>query len=959
MADNQVLAEVSGLQVSNNTFSATPPGSLAIAENVMVVQKGVAQPRNGQARAYTMSAANKVPFALAEFLGSIIASAAIDKFDDEHRLGIAANPLVPFTSFGSVFNPVDFDGVSSAYGRMKFAQADRFLYFCTTTGPKALETLASQPRAAGLRRMPDLLPLMLSKSQPGPWMPYNRAVAYRSVLRLPTSSGASLLSPPSGRAVLSSRLLAPGRSVTPPITGAMVRSGGATVTVTFPINPTNSSIGLSVGDTFTLSPGEADFPAGTYTVATKPAANVITYASAGANVDNAVAQDFDTGPRATNITVYLSADATINTPVRLYRSLATSSSTVEPSDEMFLVAEVFPVALDITNGFVVIDDTMPESQLSDPLYTNPQTGEGASQANFAPPLYRDLAYWGSRMWYLNTTGRQQFNLQLLGVGTPDGAQNNDTLRLDIPSSSTSYTFTFKTTPAASGDVQLVSTGTPSFNAQQTALNLVLQINTVLKAANEPLRAYYASEQDGSFGKVLLERTDYAVSAGNQEFGVRASRPESWMPALKTASDVMSTAERRPSGLDYSKLGQAEAVPPTNRTAVGSSNWNGARILALQNALLVFKQGDGIWAVTGSAPFQVQQISTANLLAIDAAAVFADAAWAYTDHGILRVSDAGGAVVVSRPIETELAYYRDRFPDETADWSFAVPYETERRIMFFVPVATFSAGSPPTTLPRMQAYCYNNATDTWTKYTYEAFSGVVSTTEQKLYLGTYDEPWATSRITSERKGRGHLDTADEDFAGTIDLVAYDPQGKPCVQLASLTDVEAGDGIVQGVWRTKIKQLRPDLGPLWVETYENLTTVLAIASPCDLFKHFVVKPLFQPTGSPTSRKSLTRLSFIFQPDGYAALGGKALVMTDQAQAELEVSAPLKGFGLNPFGQGPFGDPSPMVLDVNPIDAKWTNAAQFFVGLKLSEVWVKMRLQGFSATLATQDAPAGRGK
>lgn len=955
MADNQVLAEVSGLQVSNNTFSATPPGSLAIAENVMVVQKGVAQPRNGQERAFVMGSASKVPFALVEFLGAVIASAAIDKFDDEYELGIAANPTVPFTSFDGVFNPVDFDGASSSYGRMKFGFGDRYLYFCTTTGPKALETLADQPRAAGLRQMPDLLPLMYSPSQPGPWMPYNTAVAYRSVLRLPTSSGVSLLSPPSGRAVLSSRLLAPA--------GAMVRSGGATVTVTFPVNPVNSSIGLGVGDSFTLSPGEADFPAGTYTVASKPATNVITYADAGANVANTVDQDFDTGPRAVNVSVFLSPDATEDTPVRLYRSLTTSSGNVDPSDEMFLVAEVFPTAIDISNGFLVIDDTMPESQLSDPLYTNPQTGEGSNQANYPPPLYRDLAWWGGRMWYLNTTGRQSFNLQLLGVGSPDGVQDGDTLTISIPSSA-DYTFTFKSTPTLSGDVQICDVGTPSFNVQQTAINLIIVINLVLEAAGEPVRAYYASEQDESQGKVQLERVDYAPSAFSDGFGITASRPLSWTPALDASTAVFSTAERRPNGLDYSKLGQPEAVPPTNRTAVGASNWNGARALALQNALLVFKQGDGIWAVTGNAPFQVQQISTANLLAIDAAAVFADSAWAYTDQGILRISDAGGAVVVSRPIETELNALRDALPDETRDWAFAVPYETERRIMFFVPVGVSDEPTTPGAeeLPELQAYCYNNATDTWTKYTYEAFSGVVSPTAQRLYLGTYDWPWATSRVTEERKGGGHLDVADESFTnGIIALPGQfgfpgDPVPGTVINLTSLTDVEVGDGVTQGSSRSKIKALRPDVGPRCVEVYDYMNWFV---DPCTVYKHFDVKPLFQPTGAPTSRKTLSRLSFIFKPDGYAAYAGKALVMTDQVQAELEVDAPFRGFGLTPFGQRPFGDPTPLVLDVNPIDAKWSNAAQFFVGFKLSEVWCKFRLQGFSATLVTQDAPAGRGK
>jgi len=934
MADNDIRAEAQGLQTSNNTFSASPPGSMAVAENVVIIQKGVAQPRNGQTRFGTMPTAGKVPLALTEFLGSIIANYGIDKTDTSCGLGVVSNPTTGFSSFGGVFNPVDDDGSSESYGRMKFGFADQYLYFCTTTGPKCLETTAGQPRAAGLLRMPDPAVFMASASQLGAngvGLEYGQSRAYRTVLRKPTLSGVSLLSPPSGRFVVQNRILAP--------VGSMVRNANV-VTVTL---PGTEDPGLDVADTFTIDPGEANFPAATETVASVTN-NVITYADVAANATNTVAQDLDTGPRPVGIIVPLSGDATTSTPVRIYRSRDSDADT--PSDEMFLVAEVFPDGTDISNGFLTYLDVTPQSVTDDPLYTNPQTGEGAAQANFAPPIYRDLAYWGSRMWYLQTTGLETLRLQLLGVGAPDGIQDNDTI--DIAGE----TFTFKNTPASPGDVQIVSNGTPSFNIQQTAQNLIEEIFEVFDGADIEIRAYYESQENSAPGKILLEAISYEQTA----FGVTASRPASWTPALDTAVDVNSIAEYRPNGLDYSKLGQSEAVPPTNRTAVGSPNYPGARILALQNALLVFKQGDGIWAVTGNAPFQVQQISTANIIAIDAAAVFADAAWAYTDQGILRVSDAGGAVVVSRPIETELNELRAEFPDETANWSFAVPYETERRIMFFVPVEisdeTTASGA---LLPLLRAYCYNNATETWTVYAYAALSGVVSAVANKLALGNYDYVWNTSRVTLERKGGGYLDAADADFSVTISNSTTDSQGRRVVRFASATDIETGDGITQAGFRTKIKTEREDLGTRWFELYENVPLVAGSAT---IFKHYDVEVLFQPTGHPTSRKTLTRLSFLFKPEQYEAFAGKALVMTDQIQAELEIASPFKGFGLNPFGQGPFGDPSPLVVDINPTGAKWASAAQFFVGFRLSEVWPKFRLQGYTATVITQDGPVGRG-
>ncbi len=114
-----------------------------------------------------------------------------------------------------------------------------------------------------------------------------------------------------------------------------------------------------------------------------------------------------------------------------------------------------------------------------------------------------------------------------------------------------------------------------------------------------------------------------------------------------------------------------------------------------------------------------------------------------------------------------------------------------------------------------------------------------------------------------------------------------------------------------------------------------------------------------GSPSSRKTLTRLAWVFKPEWFETYTGLSTVQTDQIQAELEIETPFVGFGLSSFGTAPFGDPTPLVVDVNPIDAKWTNAAEFFPGFKFHEVWPKFKLQGFVPLLETQGAPAGRGK
>lgn len=916
--------EVNGLQLSNNTFSASPPGSLAVAVNVVMPQKGVAEPRRGQ----DIGAATPggvVPMQLTRFQAQTLTNYASNKLSTSYGLGYVNGSSVSAYS-GGPYNPVDCDGSAQTYGRMKFGFAASFLHFCTTTGPKTLETYNGTPRASGLLQPPDPTGFAF-KATGNNWLPYGSSVAVRTLVRRETSTGVSLESPSSSAAVITNRVLMPG--------GALTKTGGVATGVL----PGGQRTGFIVGSTFTLTPGEADFPAGAYTVASIPTASSFTFAITAGTATNTVSQDADTGDRAILVEANLPRDAVAGDSVREYRSLYTTTAT--PPAELFLSNETLLTSGEIGAGQALIEDTTPQSVLDDPLYTNPQTGEGAQQANFQPPLYRDTSNWSGMQFYFNTTGQQQFRLQMLGVGSPNGVQDGDTLT--IADGGTSVTFTFLNSPAASTDVQIYSSGLPSQNIAGTAANLISRFYV-----NAPPEWALFSESGTVPGKLRLERTDFGASP----FEVTASRPESWTPALDSSTPTLSSAERNLNGFAWSKPGQPEAVPLLNYSAAGSRNFAIERGFGLQQATLLFKAGDGIYAVTGAPPFNVPQISTANIIAPDCACVMEDAVWAYTDQGILRVSDAGGASVISRPIETELNRLRALFPDETHNWSFAVPYEQERRILFFVPFDVSAVSGRP----QMKAWCYNVATQAWTGPVYsDMFSGVVAADELRLKLGFHDTTW-TGRVTSERNSQDFTDYADFSFSATLSNV--DVGGNPLIVRFSIaTGIAAGDGISQGsTWATRIRRARPDIGERYFELYEDVPFTAASVT---IWKAYDVELQFQPQGNPSARKTLTRLAWLFKPEWFESFTATTLVMTDQIQANAEISTPSVGFGSTPFGQGPFGNPTPLVVDVNPIAPKWTNAAQFFVGLTTSEAWMKLRLQGFVLRLETNDAPTGRGR
>lgn len=83
------ITEVGGLQLSNGTFGSSPPGSLQKADNCVEPQKGVIEPRRGQARAYVPPSAGEIPWAQCEFRGSLIINSASARFDD-YTLGADA-----------------------------------------------------------------------------------------------------------------------------------------------------------------------------------------------------------------------------------------------------------------------------------------------------------------------------------------------------------------------------------------------------------------------------------------------------------------------------------------------------------------------------------------------------------------------------------------------------------------------------------------------------------------------------------------------------------------------------------------------------------------------------------------------------------------------------------------------------------------------------------------------------
>lgn len=158
------------------------------------------------------------------------------------------------------------------------------------------------------------------------------------------------------------------------------------------------------------------------------------------------------------ITTTSSVNMTINIPLdvvnagvneyflQLYRSnisQATGTTVLTdlvPDDEMKLVYEAFPTLAELTAGVMYFEDVTLDAFAGANLYTNEATGEGALQANEAPPYSMDIARFKNVIFYANTKTKQKKLLSLLGVSNMISSLTTPKLTITNGTSTSTYSF---------------------------------------------------------------------------------------------------------------------------------------------------------------------------------------------------------------------------------------------------------------------------------------------------------------------------------------------------------------------------------------------------------------------------------------------------------------------------------------------------------------------------------------
>jgi hypothetical protein len=131
---------------------------------------------------------------------------------------------------------------------------------------------------------------------------------------------------------------------------------------------------------------------------------------------------------------------------RIYRtgvvqtSIGVTLDNLDPGDEQYLVIQDFPTSAQLTARTVDVTDITPEAfrRNGSLLYTNPVSGEGILQSNYAPPIAKDINLFQNTVFYANTQTIQQLNLALLSVD--DFISGTSTITITQGLNNNIYTF---------------------------------------------------------------------------------------------------------------------------------------------------------------------------------------------------------------------------------------------------------------------------------------------------------------------------------------------------------------------------------------------------------------------------------------------------------------------------------------------------------------------------------------
>lgn len=239
-----------------------------------------------------------------------------------------------------------------------------------------------------------------------------------------------------------------------------------------------------------------------------------------------------------------------------------------------------------------------------------------------------------------------------------------------------------------------------------------------------------------------------------------SRPSAWAEA-EIGTGITAPSATHRDWLWWSAPDEPSAWPPANFTRVGETSGAILALVPLNDALLVFKQ-DGIYRVSGAPPggWVVDRIdSTMRLVAPEAVCVLDGIAYAWTDRGVVRVSEGGVMGTVSDAIGHTLREYQRALPRGVAGHKRGIWAQAHPRLGLVL----LNVAGPSSTTPSGGQYVFHAASGAWSHWTRTADTcSVYDPSEDRLLVG-----WGTSEFAAlyersdEDSGASYRDQHIED------------------------------------------------------------------------------------------------------------------------------------------------------------------------------------------------------
>lgn len=597
------------------------------------------------------------------------------------------------------------------------------------------------------------------------------------------------------------------------------------------------------------------------------------------------------GPSAS--TDYVIASATTNT-FKL-KTLAGAFVNITTSGTATVTSKVAFAAYDI----------VPTALRGATIYTAPSQN-GISQNNTQAPIASDMALYKDCLFFADTQTKHSFIFSILAVDSGashtssppyGGIISGDTITIgsEVYTAAASAVY-----GSGSGSFAVVASGavpSAATRVDRAARSLVDVINRSSLLVNATL--LYTSDDSSLPGKILLEAKTLSASA----FTVTSTIASAFSPQLPATATTASTStsDTFRNGVMFSRQGLPEAVPAANLFRVGSANDPILRIIALRDALLIFKRKDGAYVLRGenASSFSVQQLdSTARLVAAESLVVVNGLVYGLFESGICSVSDTA-VEVISEAVKDKIQALYGTCLQEVKDYAFGISYESDNKYILALPLTAAETAAN-------YQLVYDVAYGSFSEWDLSAQSGFVSSINQKLYIASGNSAY----IRQERKAFDATDFCD--FKGQKTITSY--ASTTLVIASGIDDFSIGDLISQGTDFPDAYVTAVDLGNSTIEVdyartwdtgtndvdhYQGIECILELspvfADNAAGFKHFQeVSLLF--------KQSLIRDAVIgFNSDTTASLN-EVTITGDSASSAWGVGS----WGILPWGGESISEP-----------------------------------------------------